>query len=105
MTALEYRHLPALRVLMPAGAKVVVKAPYVRRGMLLLQPGNLEVLGGQVRRAAAEGRAGGGAGWVAAMPQQRCEAWAHAAERGWRRGLALADAPACRGASHLNPGA
>lgn len=47
--AMEYRFISALAVLMPAGLKLLVVNPEVRRGMLLLQPENVVVLGGQVR--------------------------------------------------------
>lgn len=45
---MEYRHIPALAVLMPAGVKLLVVNPAVRRGMLLLQKENVVVLGGVV---------------------------------------------------------
>jgi hypothetical protein len=48
LVAVEYRHCPALGLLMPAGIKLLLVNPAVRRGMLLLQPENVVVLGGVV---------------------------------------------------------
>lgn len=45
---MEYRHIPALAVLMPAGIKLLLVNPAVRRGMLLLQKEHVVVLGGVV---------------------------------------------------------
>ena len=45
---MEYRPIPALAVLMPAGTKLLLVNPAVRRGMLLLQKENVVLLGGQV---------------------------------------------------------
>lgn len=47
---MEYRFISALAVLMPAGLKLLIVNPEVRRGMLLLQPENVVVLGGVVSR-------------------------------------------------------
>eukprot|EP00775_Hariotina_reticulata_P013242 gene13242-13372_t len=49
VVAVEYRPIPALAVLMPAGLKLLIVKPAVRRGMLLLQPENVVVLGGIVK--------------------------------------------------------
>jgi hypothetical protein len=59
VVAMEYRHIPCLAVLMPAGTKLLVINPAVRRGMLLLQKENVVLLGGVVRICAL-GRGGGG---------------------------------------------
>jgi hypothetical protein len=48
LVAVEYRPCPALGLLMPAGIKLLLVNPAVRRGMLLLQPENVVVLGGVV---------------------------------------------------------
>jgi len=53
--ALEYRPIPALAVLMPAGLKLLIVKPAVRRGMLLLQPENVVVLGGIVSSGSCTG--------------------------------------------------
>jgi hypothetical protein len=53
LVAVEYRHCPALSLLMPAGIKLLLVNPAVRRGMLLLQPENVVVLGGVVSRLEA----------------------------------------------------
>ncbi|KAK9835101.1 hypothetical protein WJX84_001913 [Apatococcus fuscideae] len=47
---LEYRHLPDVGPDMPAGFKMALTDVEVRRGMLLLQPENTQVLGGCVAR-------------------------------------------------------
>jgi hypothetical protein len=52
VVAMEYRHIPCLAVLMPAGTKLLVVNPAVRRGMLLLQKENVVLLGGVVRLCA-----------------------------------------------------
>lgn len=52
----EYRPIPALAVLMPAGTKLLVVNPAVRRGVMMLQKENVFVLGGVV---SADERAGG----------------------------------------------
>lgn len=59
--ALEYRHIPALAVLMPAGCKLLVVNPQLRRGVLLLQKENVIMLGGVVSGWA-------GSGWLADAP-------------------------------------
>ncbi|CAD7702709.1 unnamed protein product [Ostreobium quekettii] len=51
-TGLEYRHIPALKTGMPAGTKIAVTDVYVHRGVLLICPQNIEVLGGKVDRLA-----------------------------------------------------
>jgi hypothetical protein len=51
LIAVEYRPCPALGVFMPAGIKLLLVNPAVRRGMLLLQPENVVVLGGVVSSA------------------------------------------------------
>eukprot|EP00878_Enallax_costatus_P035067 GHUV01039037.1.p1 GENE.GHUV01039037.1~~GHUV01039037.1.p1 ORF type:complete len:176 (+),score=38.60 GHUV01039037.1:567-1094(+) len=51
ITAMEYRFISALAVLMPAGLKLLIVNPEVRRGMLLLQAENVVVLGGVVSDA------------------------------------------------------
>lgn len=48
LVGMEFRHIPALAVLMPAGVKLLLVNPAVRRGMLLLQKENVVVLGGVV---------------------------------------------------------
>lgn len=48
LSAVEYRPIPALAVLMPAGTKLLLVNPAVRRGMLLLQKEHVVVLGGVV---------------------------------------------------------
>lgn len=53
VVAIEYRFTPLLAVLAPAGLKLLIVNPEVRRGMLLLQPENVVVLGGMVRGAAS----------------------------------------------------
>lgn len=50
VVGLEYQPCPALDAFLPAGTKVVVHSPRVRRGVLLLTPANLVVLGGGVER-------------------------------------------------------
>lgn len=50
VAAVEYRPTPALHSTMPAGAKVAVTGAAVRRGLLLLTPQTVCVLGGQVAR-------------------------------------------------------
>ena len=47
--ALEYRHIPSLRTDLPAGTKLLVKDAPVRGGALLLSPGCVHVMGGEVR--------------------------------------------------------
>lgn len=49
LAALEYRHVPCLGSFLPAGSKLLVVNPAVRRGLLLLQPENVVLLGGSVR--------------------------------------------------------
>jgi hypothetical protein len=51
VVALEYCPIPALAVLMPAGSKLLLVNPLVRRGVLLLQQENVVALGGAVRAA------------------------------------------------------
>jgi hypothetical protein len=46
--AVEYRQIPALNVGMPAGSKLLLVNPAVRRGMLLLQKEHVVLLGGVV---------------------------------------------------------
>ncbi|WIA19855.1 hypothetical protein OEZ85_005758 [Tetradesmus obliquus] len=53
LVAVEYRHCPALGLLMPAGIKLLLVNPAVRRGVLLLQPENVVLLGGVVERLEA----------------------------------------------------
>ena len=49
--AFEYRSIPCLSHSLPAGIKIVIKGDlFVRSGMIMLQPHNIEVLGGQVQR-------------------------------------------------------
>ncbi|KAK9867838.1 hypothetical protein WJX84_002427 [Apatococcus fuscideae] len=48
--ALEYRHLPDVGPDMPAGFKMALTDVEVRRGLLLLQPENTQILGGCVER-------------------------------------------------------
>lgn len=47
---MEYRLIPALQVLFPAGAKIVVSDVQVRCGLFLLVPEIVDVLGGVVER-------------------------------------------------------
>ncbi|UPQ97223.1 RecQ-mediated genome instability protein [Chloropicon primus] len=47
--AIEYHHVAALPSEVPAGLKVLVKDAPIRRGALLLSPGCVHVLGGEVR--------------------------------------------------------
>ncbi|KAK3236805.1 recQ-mediated genome instability protein 1, variant 2 [Cymbomonas tetramitiformis] len=48
--ALEYRYITALHIHSPAGLKIAITDATVRRGMLLLQPDNVQILGGEVER-------------------------------------------------------
>ena len=48
VTAVEYRATHDLSPAMPAGCKLALDGVDVRRGMLLLSPANVAVLGGQV---------------------------------------------------------
>lgn len=57
LVGMEYRHIPALAVLMPAGVKLLLVNPAVRRGMLLLQKENVVVLGGVVSDSQASNTA------------------------------------------------
>ncbi|GAB4816827.1 hypothetical protein N2152v2_003873 [Parachlorella kessleri] len=50
VAGLEYQFIPRLAPFMPAGTKVLVYEPTIRRGVLLLTPANLVVLGGRVER-------------------------------------------------------
>ncbi len=50
VVGLEYQHIRSLDPFLPAGTKVLVYDATVRRGMLLLTPSSLVVLGGQVER-------------------------------------------------------
>lgn len=53
---LAHAWVPHVRPLLtPLLVQVVVKSPYIRRGLILLEPGNLEVLGGQVGGCAPGG--------------------------------------------------
>ncbi|KAK1319148.1 hypothetical protein QJS10_CPB04g00192 [Acorus calamus] len=45
---MEYRHIRELEVLAPAGLKIAIRNVHVRRGLLLLVPEVVEVLGGRV---------------------------------------------------------
>jgi hypothetical protein len=48
VVAVEYRQIQALNVAIPAGSKLLVVNPAVRRGMLLLQQEHVVLLGGMV---------------------------------------------------------
>ncbi|GAQ81607.1 hypothetical protein KFL_000850230 [Klebsormidium nitens] len=47
--AIEYRKVPQLSPMMPAGIKIAVSNVFVRQGLLLLCPENVVVLGGKVQ--------------------------------------------------------
>lgn len=70
LVAVEYRRIPALEVLMTAGQKLLIVNPFIRRGMLLLQPENVVVLGGMVRIAkTVAATATASAAFVATAPE------------------------------------
>ncbi|KAL0489464.1 RecQ-mediated genome instability protein [Acrasis kona] len=47
--AIEYRPIHSLQLSLTPGTKVVVRNVLVRRGLLLLEPGGFNILGGEVR--------------------------------------------------------
>lgn len=93
VVGLEYRHIPGLAVLLPAGTKLLVVNPAVRRGVLLLQRENVVVLGGMVRGLAAAPLMfpvhAGSSSWLSprVVPQSFCQ---EAAAAGHMRGAVAA---------------
>ncbi|GBG87379.1 hypothetical protein CBR_g45436 [Chara braunii] len=43
---IEYRRINSLKVFLPSGIKISIKDVYVRRGMLMLVPENVDIIGG-----------------------------------------------------------
>ena len=63
----EYRRVPGFRISMPPGTKVLLKEVMMRRGLAMLQPERIDVLGGEVIFPEEEGggepqNQGGGGG-------------------------------------------
>ena len=50
MPAMELRPIPELSIHTPIGTKLLIKNAMVQRGMVLLQPENVQVLGGRIKK-------------------------------------------------------
>ncbi len=52
--AVEYKPIHTLSLLTPPGTKIAIRDVWVRRGMLMLVPGGVQILGGEVQPLIAQ---------------------------------------------------